>query len=225
MDEKREWKMGATYEVVQLSVGKPQPMKFQNTVIETAFRKKQVKSDVFLSRLNFEGDLQADQKNHGGPDKAVLAYSEDHYTYWNQQLNIRIAPSSFGENITVRGLNEDSVCIGDIFEIDNAVIQVSQPRKPCYKVAASLGLKTLPALLEATGYTGYYFRVLKEGWVTEKPKMKLAERGQGRVSIAEINKVMYTKPLNIEALKSYVELPDLADDLKASFLKKIQKSV
>jgi len=212
------------YMVVRVSVGQPQPLLFHDKIIETAFRKQKVRGDVFLSRLNFEGDLQADQKNHGGPDKAVLAYSEDHYLYWNRLLGTTISPSAFGENITIRGLSEEAVCIGDVFELDEAVIQVSQPRKPCYKVAASLGLKTLPALLEETGYTGFYFRVLKEGRVTETPELSLMERGTGSVSVAEINRVLYTKPLDTEKLKAFLQLPDLAETLKASFIKKIEKN-
>jgi MOSC domain-containing protein YiiM len=212
-----------TYEVVQLSVGKPQPMMFQKRIVETAFRKQKVNGSVFLSSLNFDGDLQADQKNHGGQDKAVLGYNEEHYTYWANRLGIELKPSAFGENITIRGLDEETLCIGDTFELDDCIIQVSQPRKPCFKVAASLGVKTLPALLEETGFTGFYFRVLKEGWVTENPRLTLIEQGTGGVSIADINRVMYSKPLNLEALKRFVGLLDLADKLKSSFLTKLEK--
>lgn len=214
----------SSYEVVQISVGKPQPLLFQNTMVESAFRKQKVNGRVYLSQLNFDGDLQADQKNHGGPDKAVLGYSEDHYTYWKNRLGIELSPSAFGENITTRGLHEGLLCIGDIFELDEAVVQVSQPRKPCYKVAASLGVKTLPVLLEETGYTGFYFRVLQEGWVTECPHLTLVEHGAGGVSIAEINRVMYSKPLDVEALKRFTELPALAENLRNSFLNKIEKN-
>ena len=213
-----------SYEVVQLSVGMPKPMKYQNQVVETAFKKERVNGQVYLTYLNFDGDLQADQMNHGGPDKAVLGYSLEHYTYWKKQLDLELEPSAFGENITVRGLHEGLLCIGDVFELDGATIQVSQPRKPCFKVAASLGVKTLPALSEQTGYTGFYFRVLKEGIVTDKPRLILVERGEGGVSLAEINKVLYTRPLDVEALKKFTVIPAIAEKLRLTLLKKIEKA-
>ena len=112
---------------------------------------------------NFDGDRQADRVNHGGLEKAVCVYPFDHYPYWSRQLGGDLRPGAFSENLTVSGAIETEVCVGDVFRIGEASVQVSQPRMPCAKLAGKNGAKMLPKLMVNVGYTGFYMRVLSEG--------------------------------------------------------------
>ncbi len=158
----------------------------------TGFFKKPVSGQVWLGRTNLDGDGQADLKHHGGPDKAVNAYPFEHYAYWRKQLGIDELPhGGFGENFTVEGLLEAEVCIGDRFEIGDAVVQVSQPRQPCWKLARRWRVKDLAVQVQDNGRTGWYFRVLREGRVGAGDQLSLAEKGDVAWSVARANDVMH----------------------------------
>ncbi|TMD55358.1 MAG: MOSC domain-containing protein [Chloroflexi bacterium] len=103
---------------------------------KSAIFKSPVTGPVFLGSTNVEGDRQADPRVHGGPEMAVLCYSADHYPYWRRELGIEeMGPGGFGENFTISGQDERSVCLGDVYEVGEAVVQISQPRGPCYKIS------------------------------------------------------------------------------------------
>jgi MOSC domain-containing protein YiiM len=144
---------------------------------ESGIFKERVAGPVWLGRLNLAGDGQADMRNHGGPDRAVLAYSADHYPLWREELDRRdLAHGVFGENLTIAGLTEDTVCIGDSFALGDAVLQVSQPRQPCWKLERRLGQPGLVEMVLATGRGGWYCRVLREGYVEAGTSMVRLER-------------------------------------------------
>jgi MOSC domain-containing protein YiiM len=144
---------------------------------QTGFYKEQVDGPRWLAQTNLAGDGQADLVNHGGPDKAVLAYASEHYPGWREQLQKPEFPhGAFGENFTVDGLCEDTVSIGDIYRLGGAVVQVSQPRQPCWKLARRWRIKELTGLVEQTGKTGWYLRVLEEGEVEPGQPLTLLER-------------------------------------------------
>jgi len=127
----------------------------------TGFYKTPVEGSVFVATMNLAGDGQADLKNHGGADKAVLAYSADHYPQWRDELRIPEMPhGAFGENLTISGLSEKSVCIGDIFRIGKVTFQVSQPRQPCWKLARRWRMHELVRFVVHNGRSGWYLRVL-----------------------------------------------------------------
>ena len=133
---------------------------------QTAFFKYPVAGPVALGRFNVAGDRQADQRVHGGPDQAVLAYAADHYPLWRAELGLPdMGPGGFGENFTVAGQSEADVCIGDVYQLGDAIVQVSQPRGPCYKISWRWNRPDLLARVEATGRHGWYLRVLQEGTV------------------------------------------------------------
>ncbi|MGH2369464.1 MAG: MOSC domain-containing protein, partial [Chloroflexota bacterium] len=128
--------------------------------------KQPVAGPVRLGWTNLELDAQADLSVHGGPDKAVCVYAADHYAYWRTNLRRADLPyGAFGENFTVAGMDETEVCIGDVFAVGQAQVQVSQPRQPCWKLARRWRVRDLAARVERMGYTGWYFRVLAEGIV------------------------------------------------------------
>jgi len=158
----------------------------------TGFFKSPVPGPLWLGSTNLEGDGQADLRVHGGPDKAVLAYSAGHYPRWNKELDRGDLPSgAFGENFTLEGLAEANVCVGDVFDVGEARVQVSQPRGPCWKLARRWRLADLPARVLKSGRTGWYLRVLREGEVEAGLPMTLIERPFPEWTIARVNEVAY----------------------------------
>ena len=171
-------------EIRSLNVGKPRDLQFGKKEITTGINKKPVSNPVYLSTLNFTGDGQGDLVHHGGRDKAVCVYSYEHYPYWEKELGKPLDFSAFGENLTLLGLTEDELCIGDSFQIGEAVVQVSQPRQPCFKLSLIHERKDMPLLIQNTGYTGYYFRVLKEGMVApSRPIAAYFKAGFGHIRV------------------------------------------
>jgi MOSC domain-containing protein YiiM len=151
--------------VESLNVGLPKEEIFDGKPITTGICKKPVSGQVTLRALGFDGDGVADKKNHGGIDKAICVYSLDHYPFWEKILGIKVPAAAFGENLSVSNLKEDDVCIGDIFLLGTAAVQISQPRQPCKTLAARYGRNDLAKLVVNSGFTGFYFRVLQEGIV------------------------------------------------------------
>ena len=142
----------------------------------SAIFKDPVEGDVWLGATNLAGDGQADAQYHGGRDKAVLAYSADCYPAWREELGLDLRPGAFGENFTISGMSERNVCIGDVYVIGGARVEVSQPRGPCWKLARKWELPGLTARVARTGRTGWYLRVLREGTVYAGMPVELAER-------------------------------------------------
>ena len=143
----------------------------------SAFFKSPVLGPVRVLREGLEGDQQGDRRVHGGPEQALLAYSADHYPYWRAELGgEEMSGGGFGENLTVAGQDEGSVCIGDVFAVGSAVVQVSHPRGPCYKIGYRWARPDLLKLVEASGRHGWYLRVLQEGIVEAGVPVELVER-------------------------------------------------
>lgn len=211
----------SSIEIVSINTGKPQPLKYQKKEIASGIFKQPVIEPIYLSRLNFDGDEQADLKHHGGKDKAVCVYPYEHYSFWENELHTRLEFGAFGENLTTRGLLESEVCIGDIFELGEAVVQVSQPRQPCYKLAARYGYTEMPLRLEETGFTGFYFRVLKEGTVSRNGEMKLVSRHPQAVTLAFANQMMHREKDNLDGMQSILEVEELSESWRNTFLKRL----
>lgn len=194
---------------------------FNNQEITTGLFKKATIESVFLNKTNVQGDGQADLVHHGGEDKAVCVYPFEHYCYWEDTLNQKLEFGAFGENITVIGMTERDVCIGDVFQIGEAVVQISQPRQPCYKLAARYDRKELPVMVQTTGFTGYYFRVLTEGLVAPNAKIQLLEPHSRKRTVQWANEIMYHDKTNVDGIKALIEL----DVLSTSWRKTLQKRI
>lgn len=173
--------------------------------------KEAVAGPVWLGRTNLAGDGQGDLKNHGGPDKAVNAYPADHYPGWRAELGLaNFTPGAFGENFTIAGLTEESACIGDIWAIGEARLQISQPRQPCWKLARRWRLRDLAARVERSGWTGWYFRVLAEGIVEAGLPLVLVERPCPRWTVAVANDLMTGRSKDRAALAALATCSPLA---------------
>ncbi len=173
--------------------------------------KDPVHGPVWLGRTNLRGDAQADLQHHGGPDKAVCVYPAVHYPFWHIELGGAELPfGAFGENFTVAGLTEPDVCIGDQFEVGGARVQLSQPRQPCWKLARRWRVKELAARVQETGYTGWYFRVLREGWVEAGTPLVLVERAHPEWTVERGNQVMHHARHDRAAARALAACPMLS---------------
>lgn len=213
--------MANEYQLLSLNIGLPKEVTYGGKVIHTGINKKQVKEPVYLSFVKFNGDGQADLVHHGGVDKAVCVYTGDHYPYWEKELNQDLVYGAFGENITVSDMREEDVCIGDTFQIGEAIVQVTQPRQPCFKLAKKYNIPKLPLYFQETGYTGFYFRVLKEGWVSSVDTLKRLQSDPKGVSVAFANRIMHKEKQNIEGIKRILEVNALSSSWRKSFEKRI----
>jgi len=183
----------------------------------TGFFKEPVTGAVWLGRTNLAGDGQADRENHGGPDKAVNVYPSEHYPDWERELPLPpLLPGGFGENFTTHGLLESAVCIGDVFEIGNAVVQLSQPRQPCWKLARRWGIRDLALRVQQTGRTGWYFRVLREGTVEGGLSLRLIERPHPEWTVAAANAVMHHRRHDVAAARALAACPALSPSWRES---------
>ena len=177
----------------------------------TGFFKEPVAGAVLVETLGVAGDEQADRANHGGPDKAVLAYSADHYPAWRTELELPELPfGAFGENLTVDGLTEADVCIGDRWRAGDVEFEVTQPRQPCWKLARRWRVKSLPATVVQTGRTGWYLRVLHGGMLESGMELELVARPNPECSIRHANGVMYSEKDDAAAALELAEVPGLS---------------
>ncbi|QDU87473.1 6-N-hydroxylaminopurine resistance protein [Pirellulimonas nuda] len=189
----------------------------------TAFYKTPVDGRVWLGKTGLAGDGQADQKNHGGPDKAACVYPADHYGYWQAELGVSPLPhGAFGENFTTLGVTEADLCIGDVFSIGPAVVQVSQPRQPCWKLARRWRAKDLALRVQQNGRTGWYFRVLQEGEVERGAELLLKERPHPRLTLADANDLMHHRKHDLAAAATLAACPALSASWQATLNKRVQ---
>jgi MOSC domain-containing protein YiiM len=189
---------------------------------ESAIFKKGVQGKMWLGETGLTGDEVADKENHGGPEKAIFTYPVNHYEFWKNELELdSIGIGAMGENLAVSNLDEDSVCIGDIYQFGDSVIQVSQPRRPCWKPARRFQMIDFALRIQNTGRTGWYFRVLKEGYVQSEVELTLLERPYPEWSIAKCNEVMYVKKDDLKLAKELAACKFLALSWKQTLMKRL----
>lgn len=154
----------------------------------TSFFRTPAPARRWLFTTHLDGNAQADTKNHGSADQAVLLYAAAHYPRWQAELNLpQLGPGGFGENFTIDGLDEETACVGDVYAIGEAHIQVTGPRYPCVKISRRWGIPSLRKLVAETGRTGWYCRVLREGWVEPGLPIALIDRPHSDITIALVN--------------------------------------
>lgn len=175
--------MSETGTILSLNVGLPKKV----DGVLTAIFKMPVAGKIALRRLNLEGDRQADLTVHGGPHKAVYGYPSEHYTFWRKQLpDMDLPHGIFGENLTTTGWDEEEMFIGDRFRAGTAVLQVAQPRMPCYKLGIRFGRADMVKKFWLAGLAGFYFSVVQEGEMAAGEGFERTERAQASVSVADV---------------------------------------
>jgi len=177
----------------------------------TGYVKEPVDGPVWLGRTNLEGDGQGNRKVHGGPEMAVLAYAADHYPGWRAELDRPDFPhGAFAENFTIAGLDEQTVCVGDVYAIGAARVQVSQPRQPCASISRRWGIEQLTTRVLETGRTGWYLRVLDEGDVASGVPVLLLDRPAPEWTVERVHAVMRHRHRDPEAAAALAACPLLA---------------
>ena len=178
--------------------------------------KDPVKGEVEALLTGLAGDGQGDLKHHGGLDKAINAYPAEHFASLSEELGMDFSLGAFGENFTTTGALESDVCIGDIFRIGTLLVQITQPRQPCWKLGRRWRVKELPALLEQAGRTGWYFRVLEPGRVAAPADLTLVQRPYPQWTVAEANAIMHQRRDDWAAAAALSGCPALSANWQAS---------
>ncbi len=190
----------------------------------TAFFKRPIQGTVRIGPLGMAGDGQADLRFHGGPDKAVLAYSANHWPLWQQELpHIAWTGGAFGENLTITGLAESGVCIGDIWQLGSVQFEVSQPRQPCWKLSRRWRTADLARQVTHNGRSGWYLRVREPGEITAGQSIELLTRPHPTWTITRAQQLMYFEQENLAAATELAAIPALAESWREVFRARIAK--
>ncbi|MGD0108808.1 MAG: MOSC and FAD-binding oxidoreductase domain-containing protein [Rhodopila sp.] len=203
--------------VVSVNVGLPQDVAWQGRTVRTGIWKKPVTGRVFAGTLNLAGDGQGDLAGHGGEQRAMMVYQLESYRYWANYLGRSdLVPGIFGENLTVDGLADAEVCIGDRFRIGSVVVEVTQPRDTCYRLGIRLERPEMPALLVAHHRPGFYLRVIQEGELGAGDRIEKISDGPERVTVAEIDALLYSAEHPLDGLRRAARIPALSPGWQAS---------
>ena len=211
--------------LLSVNVSKPKSIQYGGKTIRTGIFKEPVSGTVMLREKNIDGDGQGDLRVHGGTYKAIYGYPFEHYAYWQQELHRDdLAYGQFGENLTVEGLLEAAVHIGDVFQIGETVkLQITQPRVPCFKLAYKMGLPEFPKQFLESRRVGFYFRVLEEGEITAGDAITRSEAAPEPMSVTEIVNLRYFDRDNHEKIAQARKLPALSPSWKRDFTKILNK--
>ena len=205
-------------QLLSVNVGLPSDIEWNGRTVHTGIWKDPVPGRCHVRRLNLDGDGQGDLAGHGGEQRAVFVYQIESYRYWQEQLKrTDFVPGQFGENFTVEGLLDDSVCIGDRYQIGSALFEVTQPRVTCYRVGIRMKEPRMPALLTSSGRPGFYFRVLQEGEVGAGDEIVKVGEAKERMTVAEINALLYLPNHARDQLERALRIEALSPGWRSSF--------
>jgi ferredoxin-NADP reductase/MOSC domain-containing protein YiiM len=204
--------------LVSVNVGLPKDVPWHGKTVHTGVWKHPAEGPQMVRRLNIDGDGQGDLAGHGGEQRAVLVYQLDSYRHWQQHFGRDdLSYGNFGENLTVDGLADDEVCIGDRYQIGSAEFEVTQPRVTCYRVGLRLGEPQLPALLVSHHRPGFYMRVITEGHIQAGDEIVKTRTGPGALSVADTDALLYLPGRDPAKLKLALQIPALSPGWQGSF--------
>ncbi|MDO6429606.1 MOSC and FAD-binding oxidoreductase domain-containing protein [Flavitalea sp. BT771] len=212
--------------VISINVSLPKEVDWHGRKITTSIFKTPVEGRRHVGKLNIGGDGQADLQAHGGEHRAIFVYQKDSYDYWKKELGLEnLHYGQFGENLTVEGLPDSEVCIGDRFQIGTVILEVTQPRVTCYKVALSTGVPEMPALLVSHKRPGFYCRVICEGDMEAGDEIKKLFNGKGGMTIAEVDGLLYSNAHPRDRLRQVLDIEALSAGWRSSFQALYQAAV
>jgi ferredoxin-NADP reductase/MOSC domain-containing protein YiiM len=204
--------------LLSVNVGMPKDVPWQGKTVHTGAWKEPVTGPRMVRRLNVDGDGQGDTQGHGGEQRAVLVYQVQSYEHWRRHFGRDdLAYGQFGENLTVDGLPDDEVCIGDRYRIGEAEFEVTQPRVTCYRVGMRLGEPELPALLVSHHRPGFYMRVITEGHIQAGDLIVKTTTGTGALSVADTDALLYLPDRDQQKLHAALQIPALSPGWQGSF--------
>jgi MOSC domain-containing protein YiiM len=218
--------MKADTKLISVNVGLPRVVMSNGDPVSTGIFKEPVAGRVVLRTLNLDGDRQADLSVHGGRSKAVYAYPSEHYDYWKHELpEMKLPWGMFGENFTSAGLFESELSIGDKFRVGSAVVMVTEPRMPCYKLGIKFRRSDIVKKFLASERTGFYFAVLREGEVGVGDSIEMIEGSKHNVRVSDITLLYTREKHNVGLLRRAMEVEPLPESWESYFQHRIEKLV
>ena len=211
-------------ELISVNVGLPRIVTGKGDPVLTGIFKDPIAGRVMLGALNLVGDRQADLSVHGGPSKAVYVYPSEHYEYWKRELpEMKLPWGMFGENFTTVGLFESKLNIGDKFRVGSAIVMVTEPRMPCYKLGIKFGRPDIVKRFLASERTGFYFAVLQEGEVGVGDPIELFERSRDSLRVSDVTALYTHEKHNIGLLRRAIKVEALPESWKSYFQHRLAK--
>jgi MOSC domain-containing protein YiiM len=210
--------------LISIHVGRPQLVMRDGEPVSTAIFKQPVQGRVILRTLNLDGDRQADLTVHGGPTKAVYVYPAEHYEFWREEFpEMELPFGMFGENFTATGFSEAKLNIGDQFRIGSAIVQVTEPRMPCYKLGIKFGRADIIKRFLVSERSGFYLAVLQEGDVGVGDEFQLLKRNEPSVTVNEVVRLYSRDKNNAELLRRAIAVEELPESWRRYFQEKLQR--
>ncbi len=211
-------------QVISVNVGQPREVIWKGQTVTTGIFKEPVAGRIAVRRLNLDGDRQADLTVHGGPEKAIYAYPAEYYAFWREQFPKMDLPwGMFGENLTITGLLDNTVHIGDRFQVGSTHLMVTQPRLPCYKLGLKFGRDDILKRFLQSRMTGFYFSVLKEGEVAANDPIILLHRDEHQIKVDDITRLYRQDRHNLDLLRRVVEVEALPEAWRDYYLERLVK--
>ena len=208
--------------IKSLNIGTARMVPWRGKNVKTGIFKTPVQGPLFLGKEDVENDFVIDRKYHGGTDKACYAYNEKTYLFWRKTYPDHEFPFGFfGENLTISDLDESKIRIGDRFKVGEAIIEVSQPRQPCFKLGIRFGSQKILKPFINNPYPGIYFRIIKTGLVNINEQLELSETSLTEPSVLEVYKMIYGLENSEKLIQSALSSPKLAEAAKSAIQKQI----
>lgn len=210
-------------QVISTNIAQPTTIQWRGQEVLTGIYKYGVDTPIFLDTEDVENDHVLDRRYHGGVDKACYLYSADHYPFWKDRYpELKWEWGMFGENLTVSGLNESNIRIGDRFQIGGAVVQVSQPRQPCFKLGVRFGDQKVVDDFWNLPFSGIYVRVLQPGNVSKGDRFTLSESNPDSLSVSQVFSIFRSKRTDFELIKKAIAEPFLAESCRKDIQKLLE---
>ena len=210
--------------ILSINISEPKKIIFNGKELITSIYKKPIDGLVNVGDVGIDGDLQADLKVHGGYDKAIYAYSFQHYKFWSERLNQDFNDFGLvGENLTIDDFNEKDLNIGDEISIGSCILQISQPRIPCYKVGLKMNNRDFPKIFSQSCLLGSYLRVLETGKFKSGDEVEISKREKNSMSVYDISDILFNDIKNIDKMKKALDLKFLTEEIKERFRERLMK--
>jgi MOSC domain-containing protein YiiM len=210
--------------LISVNVGLPRVVMYNGDPVSTGIFKTPITGRVMLRTLNLDGDRQADLSVHGGASKSAYVYPSEHYEYWKRELpEVALPWGIFGENFTTAGLSESELNIGDKFRVGSAVVMVTEPRMPCYKLGIRFGRSDIVKRFLASERTGFYLAVMQEGEVGAGDEIQLIEESKDNVKVSDITGLYTSEKHNVGLLRRAIEVETLPESWRSYFQHRLEK--
>lgn len=210
--------------LISVNVGVPRLAMYNDEPVSTGIFKAPVSGRVGLRTLNLDGDRQSDLSVHGGRSKAVYAYPSEHYNHWRQEFpEMELPWGMFGENFTTSALHEDELNIGDKFRVGSAIVMVTEPRMPCFKLGVKFGRSDIIRKFMVSGRTGFYFAVLQEGEVGAGDRIELIEKNEHDVRVSDVTRLYVREKQDAGLMRRVVQVEALPEGWRNYFQNQLEK--